>query len=216
MFIILVSVWLIVYLPPYEKLTYSKSEACGYSEVEKEAYGFEGYKGGEDIPVFDAEDKEVSIRDDHSDFFRLKINAADLSPMGIYRPAANDAAYTAYETNALKVMILRTNEDYAQYYMATFANGEEIPVLINERAIKIPSSGEIILPIGRIRTDSNLKKFDQNMVDEKYINAATGFANSNDMKKLHNARTMFAVGLMIAAFIGVIIWMVTVQVHRRR
>lgn len=102
--IILISVWLIVYLPPYEKLTYSKSEACGYSEVEKEAYGFEGYKGGEDIPMFDAGDMAVSIRDDHSDFFRLKINAADLRPMGIYRPAANDAAYTAYEINALKVI----------------------------------------------------------------------------------------------------------------
>lgn len=216
MFIILISVWLVVYLPPYEKLTYSKSKVRGYSEIEKESYGFEGYKGGDDIPLFDASDTTRSIRNDHDDFFRLKINAASLRPMGIYRPAAKDAAYTEYETNALKVMILRTNENYAQYYMASFANGEQMPVLINDRIIKIPRSGEVILPIGRIRTDSNLKKVGyENITDESYINAATGFANSYDMKKLHDIRTMSAAGLMIAAFIGVIIWMLSVQVRRR-
>lgn len=215
-FIILISVWLIVYLPPYEKLTYSKSRVVGYSEIEKQSYGFEGCKGGEDIPVFDASDKAKSVRGDHDDFFRLKINAASLRPMGIYRPAAYDTAYTAYETNALKVMILRTNEYYAQYYMAAFANGEEIPVLINDRIIKVSGSGEVVLPIGRIKTDSNLKKFASNMADERYIDAATGFAKGKDMEKLHGKRTMLAAGLVIAAFIGVIIWMVVVQVRRRR
>ncbi|MDE6911764.1 MAG: hypothetical protein K2P44_15045 [Lachnospiraceae bacterium] len=216
MFIILVSIWLIVYLPPYEKITYSKSRILGYDEIEKEPYGFEGYKGGEDIPLFDASDASRSIRDDHEDFFRLKINAANLKPMSVYRPAAQDTSYTAYETNALKVMLLRTNESYAQYYMATFANGERIPVLINDRVIKIPSRGEVILPVGQIRTDSNLKKVNyKNLSDEKYVNAATGFANSHEMKKLHEMRTMSAVGLMIAAFIGVIIWMAFVQARRR-
>lgn len=100
--------------------------------------------------------------------------------------------------------------------MASFANGEQMPVLINDRMIKIPRSGEVILPIGRIRTDSNLKKVGhENITDESYINAATGFANSNDMKKLHDIKTMSAAGLMIAAFIGVIIWMLSVQVRRR-
>lgn len=216
MFIILTSVWLVVYLPPYEKLTYSKSRILSFGEIEKASYGFEGYKGGEDIPLFDASDASRSIRDEHEDFFRLKINAANLKPMGVYRPAAQDVPYTAYETNALKVMLLRTKESYAQYYMASFANGEEMPVLIHDRMIKVPVRGEVILPIGRIRTDSNLKKvISENLADEKFINAATGFANSPEMKKLHDIRTMAAAGLMVAAFIGVIIWMASVQMRRR-
>lgn len=216
MFIILTSVWLAVYLPPYEKFTYAKSRILALGEIEKASYGFEGYKGGEDIPLFDASDATRSIRDDHEDFFRLKINAANLKPMGVYRPAAQDVPYTAYETSAVKVMLLRTKESYAQYYMAVFANGEEMPVLINDRAIRIPDRGEIILPIGRIRTDSNLKKVSsESLVDEKFINAATGFANSPEMKKLHDIRTMSAAGLMIAAFAGVIIWMAIVQMRRQ-
>lgn len=47
------------------------------------------------------------------------------------------------------------------------------------------------------------------------INAATGFANSPEMKKLHDIRTMSAVGLMIAAFAGVIIWMAIIQMRRQ-
>ncbi|MDE7321836.1 MAG: hypothetical protein K2N73_03745 [Lachnospiraceae bacterium] len=216
MFIILTSVWIIIYLPPYEKLTYSKSRILGYREIEKESYGFEGYRGGEDIPLFDSSDVSKSIRNDHDDFFRLKINVANLKPMGVYRPAAYDTSYTAYETNALKVMFLRTKESYAQYYMVSFANGEQMPVLVNDRVVKIPHSGEVILPIGRIRMDSNLKKVsNENLTDEKYINASTGFAASHEMRKFHDIRTMSAAGLMIAAFIGVIIWMVSVQMRRR-
>lgn len=208
-FILLISVWVLVYLPPYEKIVFWNSKACGYDAVRQNPYNFEGYKGGDGFPVIDATAVSQSIPQKSDGYFVLKIAAENLEPMGIYCPAAYSAADTAYETNVWKVMLLRTSESYAQYYMALFANGEEIPVRINNRIVSIPRIGEILLPIGQVHMDSALGKVYQgNLTDDWYIDAVSGFENSHDMKQFYRIRDIVAVILFIIAVISVMVWMI--------
>lgn len=208
MFIIIMGVWLLVYLPPYEKLVYLKSVARSNADITENPQNIEGYKGGEDVPVLDATNVSTEIAKESGQIFVLKIDAKNLKPMGIYRPVSYDTSYTACETNVFKVMFLRIKNSYAQYYMAEFANGEKIPVLINNRMVKIPHSGEVTLPIGKMRLDSDLAKVSsENLTDEWYINAATGFEKSADMRQFLNIRTIAATGLGIILVIGVMIGM---------
>lgn len=213
MFVLITCVWLAVYLPPYEKFVYSKIGACGLSAAKERSYCITGCQGGGDIPVVDATDSSQSVLGETGEVFVLKINAKNLKPMNVYRTADYS---TAYETDALKVMLLRTKESYAQYYMAEFANGEKLPVLINNRIIKIPHSGQITLPISQKRTDSNLTKISGwNLQSGSYIDAATGIEHSPEMASFRDTRTLAFAGLFIIACIGVIIRMAVVYLRRQ-
>lgn len=212
MFLIILFVWLFVFLPPYEKLVYSKSAARSSADITEKPENNEGYKGGGDIPVLDAA-ASVETDKDPEQLFVLKIDVRNLKPMGIYRPAAYETNVSAYETNSLKVMLLRTKESYAQYYMAEFANGEKIPVLLNNRLVKIPGSGTVTLPIGKWRMDSNLAKVSSEpLADEWYIDAASGFEKGADMQAFSGIRTIAAAGLGILL---VICAMIVMFVRRR-
>lgn len=216
MLIIFLIIWLIVFLPSYEKTVYSKSMAYEYDKIKEYPYGYEGYKGGDGIPVVDASDISQEIPMESAQIFVLKINVQNLKPMGIYRQAVYDVSEADYETSLLKVTFLRTNESYAQYYMATFANGEQIPVLINDRVVNIPNSGEVTLPMGRVSIDSNLLEIStENLSNDRYINAASSFEKSYEMKKFRIARISVAVGLMLFAVICVIIAMVAKRMNKR-
>ena len=110
-------------------------------------------------------------------------------------------------------MLLRTKESYAQYYMAEFANGEKIPVLLNNRLVKIPGSGTVTLPIGKWRMDSNLAKVSSEpLANEWYIDAASGFEKGADMQTFSGIRTIAAAGLGILL---VICAMIVMFVRRR-
>lgn len=207
-FIVLTGVWVLVYLPPYEKIIYWGSKTCSYDAVERYPYSFEGYKGGDGFPVIDATAVSRSIPAKADDYFVLKIAAENLEPMGIYRPAAYSTTRTAYETSVWKVMILRTRESYAQYYMASFANGDQIPVLINDRTVTVPHSGEMLFPIGQVHMDSELGKvYRGSLADDWYIDAVSGFENSQGMKRFYSVRDIAAAILLVIVLIIVMVRM---------
>ncbi len=207
MFLIIIAVWILVFLPPYEKLVYSKSTARSSADITEKPENNEGYKGGRDIPVLDAA-ASVENEKDPEQLFVLKIDAKNLKPTGIYRPAAYDTNASSYETNSLKVMLLRAKESYAQYYMAEFANGEKVPVLLNNRLVKVPGGGTVTLPIGKWRMDSNLAKASGGkLADKWYIDAASGYERGAGMQALSSIRTIAAAGLGILLVLCVMIGM---------
>lgn len=214
-FALLIGVGIVVYLPPYEKIIYSKSNVYEYEELEGDSYGYEGCRGGASVPVVDATDESQELEIDPDKYFVLKIDVDNLKPLGIYCPASYQAAYTEYETSAFKVFFLRMGESYAQYYMASFANGKRIPVLLNDRMIRLPKSGKVLLPIGRTGIDSNLSKMNaEDTTGQWCIDAVSGFESSYEMKKFRELRTMTAVGLWIVACVAVMIIMLMIRVRR--
>lgn len=217
MFAIIIVVGAAVYLPPFEKVVYTKSNTYEYEEIQQDSYGYEGYRGGTSVPVVDASDESQELEIDPEKFFVLKIDAKNLEPLGIYRPASYDASSGEYETSAFKVLFLRMGDSYAQYYLATFANDQKVPVLINDRLVKIQKSGEITLPIGSVSLDSNLSEMSiGNSTGDWYINAVSGIESSYEMKQFRELRMMTAVGLWIVACVGMIIVMLVIQVRRSK
>ena len=217
MILICIFVWLVVFLPPYEKIVYSQSTICEYDDIDPDSYGYEGYRGGASVPVLDASDPSQEVTHNVNNYFVLKINAKNLEPLHIYRKTSYDSNYKTYETNPFKVFFLRTIEGYAQYYMATLESGQQIPVLINDRVVHIPHSGEIVLPIGSISTDSNLLKMgNEKLEDEWYINTINGFERSHEIKQFYDNRTMVAAGLWVIACMGVIIGLIVIQVRTKK
>lgn len=216
-FAILTGVWVLVYLLPHEKFVYQNSKPCSYGGGGRDLYHLEGYRGGEGFKVVNASALSQPVPKTSDGFFVLKIRAEALQPMGVYRPAAYDTTYTAYETNVFKVALLRTREGYAQYYMASFAGGEQIPVLLNDRLVSIPRSGEVILPVGQLHMDSNLAKVYQgSLADDWYIDTASGFENSQAMKQFYTTRDIAAAVLFIIVGIGTIVCIMVWQKHKRQ
>lgn len=214
-FTLLIGVGIVVYLPPYEKIIYSKSNVYEYEDLEDNSYGYEGCRSGTSVPVADAADESQELEIDPDKYFVLKIDVDNLEPLGIYCPASYHANYTEYETSEFKVFFLRMGESYAQYYMATFANGQRIPVLLNDRMIRLPKSGKVLLPIGRTGIDSNLSKMNtEDISGQWYIDAVSGFERSYEMKKFRELRTMTAVGLWIVACAAVMVIMLMIRVRR--
>lgn len=114
MFIIIICVGIIVFLPPYEKLVYSKRSTYEYEEIQEDTYGYEGCKGSTSISVVDASDTFQEIAVDPDKFFVLKADDENIEPLGIYRPASCNTAYHTYETNSFEVFFLQAKESYAQ------------------------------------------------------------------------------------------------------
>lgn len=216
MLTIIVSVWIIVFLPPYEKIVYSNSPEYEYEEIQEDSYGYEGCKAGESIPVIDASDDSWQERIDEEEFFVLSADADDVEPTGIYRPASCDTPYNTYETNSLKVFLKRTEESYAQYYMVTMADGQQMPILVNDRMVKFAHNGEVVFPIGGVSYDDNIETIEGNVSfeDDSFIDATSGFEKSSEMKKFYEYRKFVAVALGIVLTIGVMIVMIVKQVKK--
>ena len=218
MFTIIVSVGIIVFLPPYEKMVYSNSTEYEYDEILEDPYGYEGCRAGESVPVIDASDESWEEKMDAEEFFVLKADAKSIEPMGIYRPASCDTPYNTYETNSLKAFFLRAKESYAQYYMVTMGDGQQMPILVNDRMVKVPRKGEAVFPIGSVSYDSNIEKLEgmDSFDNDRFVDVTSGFERSSEMQKFYSTRMTAAVILWIVLTVGVMIVMIMKQVNRRR
>ena len=138
-FLIAVCTVALVYLPPYERFVYSKSEVNKADIEEDSDYMAIGCKGGDDITVLDASEMSKEEICEYEGIFVLKIDAKNLEPLGIYRPAGFSSGKAGYIENRFKVFWERMDDAYAQYYLATFADGEKMAIMINDRTFHVPS-----------------------------------------------------------------------------
>lgn len=140
-FVVTLFCFIVLYLPPYEKIVYAKSLVLSQAEADEKRLA-SGYKGGDDI-------QRVSCIDDIQEnwFVILEIEADDLEPTGIYR-CIEEGETGKIEVNTIKVFFERTIKSYGQYYIATLESGEKVFVLINDSLVNVHKKGKIQLPIG--------------------------------------------------------------------
>lgn len=213
-FLIAVCTLALVYLPPYERLVYSKSEVNKADIEEDSDYMAIGCKGGDDITVLDASEMSKEEVRKHEGIFVLKIDAKNLEPLGIYRPAGFSSGKAGYIENRFKVFWERMDDAYAQYYLATFADGEKMAIMINDRTFHVPSKGEIVLPISDTTIDSDLVEYTNNKVEEDWIiDAASGFVKTEQMENFNQIR-IFAVAILFV--VGVIVAIICLLVRNAK
>lgn len=93
-----------------------------------------------------------------------------------------------------------------------------MPILVNDRMVKVPSKGEAVFPIGSVSYDSNIEELEgmDSLDNDRFVDAASGFERSSEMKKFYSTRMTAAVILWIVLTVGVMIVMIMKQVNRRR
>lgn len=215
-FIAIISL-LVVFLPPYERIVYSQSEVEQKDLNAEYEYKYVGCKPGDDITVLDASKLSKEEVRSYDGLYALKIDAKNLEPMGIYRPAAFSSGITGYLKNKVTIFWERMDDAYAQFYLATFADGEKMAILINDRTFRVPSKGEVTLPIANNTIEDAIVRYTKNngknKIEEKWIiDTASGLAKSDVMKTFYSIR-MYATAIL---FVGGIIASIVIPIIRKK
>ena len=215
-FLIAIISLLVVFLPPYERFVYPQSEINQADINEDNDYKSIGCKPGDDFTVLDASKLSKEEVRSYDGLYALKIDAKNLEPLGIYRPAAFSTGVSGYLKNKVTLFWERMDDAYGQFYMATFADGEQMAIFINDRAFRVPSKGEVILPIANNIIEDAIVKYTKNKgedkVEEKWIiDTASGLANSDLMKTFYSIR-MNAIAIL---FVGGIIAAIVIPIVRK-
>ena len=194
--------WVVVFLPPYEKIVYAKSPVLSKEESDEKFTDALGYRGGEDI------DRVHSIEDfsDEKGFKNvvIEIDTKNLEATGIYHCIDRRYQLGDREENRLKVFFLRTTKSYGQFYIATLESGERVPVFIDDSLVNVRKNGIVQLPIGlKAGRAFDFKEYGVHHVFEHaYLDCATGFATGPEMQDFRFMEKIAVVVIVVVLFIG--------------
>ena len=197
--------WVVVFLPPYEKIVYAKSPVLSKEEVEENKFTALGYRGGEDI------DRVHSIEDFSGEKgFKnvvIEIDTNELEATGVYYCIDERYQLGDREENRLKVFFLRTTKSYGQFYIATLESGERVPVFIDDSLVNVRKNGIVQLPIGlEGGTWLDFEEYGVHYLYEHgYIDCATGFATGPEMQDFRFMEKIAVVVIVVVLFIGFVI-----------
>lgn len=196
--------WVVVFLPPYEKIVYAKSPMLSEEEADEKYIRATGYKGAEDI-------QRVYCTDDLSNETGiinvvLEINSDNLKATGVYQ-CIEEYRLSGEEKSAIKVFFLRTIKSYGQFYIATLESGEKIPVFIDDSLVNVRKKGIIQLPIGsREVTSVNFEEYGvDSLFCRRYLDCATGFASGPEMQDFRFMEKIAVVVIVVVLFIGFVV-----------
>ena len=129
--------FLIMFIPPYDRVIYSSTEP-----VNERAYGLTGYPAGEGIPV--AENRTQVKKAQAA--FTLEADAEQVEALDIYKGIGN---YKISVSSFERLISKWLNETtMGRYYLVTLDSGARIFVFVDDLAFKIPTSGKVRFPIG--------------------------------------------------------------------
>lgn len=201
--------WLVVYVPPYEEWVYEKSpviNSIGSKYVT-------GYMPGNEILRVRTY-AEMHSSEEGFVRFTMEVNTNQLIPTGIYR--RTEGTGETYQTNRLKVKLLKSKAMYAQFYILVLEDGDRIPILINDNVIKKKFKKIEQLPIGMLDTSYGLYtyyNYDKEKMEQLYgisvaekraffINAASDFAAGDEIKKLRSYQSTAAIIIFLVILFG--------------
>lgn len=206
--------WLIVFVPPYEKWVYEKTPAVSQEEIISSHRGTDGYKAGKGIPEAKTYD-EMSTEEGWI-HFTMKVNSNQLVATGIYKRVEPEVN-SEYETNKKKIAFLRNRYIYGQFYILTLKDGKKIAILLNDKDMDMKEESTFNLPICSLDGGYGLDSYyryergcDRSIVEELYgvenygiyINAISGYAQGEEMKKFRSNQTTAAIIVFLVVLFG--------------
>ncbi len=189
---------LIAIFPNYEALSYSKTEAVN------DTNNYLGYPPGDEVAVLStAEEIEQETH-----VFTMEVEADQIKPLGVYHGLGvyrNVSKFGAFRF----MNRFETEKVYGQFYSVELENGDQVIILLDDLVVKLPRTGKVKLPRGKLEKlgetskDYLSEKMGKPRADFKYYVDAASSWRSFEGKKSIQLRTLllgvcFVLGLPLA------------------
>lgn len=187
---------LVAAVPNYEAFFYAKTEPVNGTS------GNLGYPAGDEVEVLcstEGMEKEVHV-------FTIEVDAQNLKPLGIYHGLG---AFTKVTDHGIFHFVSRFNTDqtYGQFYLVELENGDQVVVLLDDIVLKLPKTGKVRLPRGKVeKLGETSKKYlsDKLGVPQEslkyYVDAARNW-RSHEGKKSNQVRGILSMVCLVGGFL---------------
>lgn len=181
--IALLCCFLIMMLPPYDRMIYSSTE-----KTNERAYGLAGYPAGDGIPVaHSVADIKTGVT-----AFTIEVDADKIEALNVYKGIGNYKLSTSWIDRLTSKWLNKTT--MGGYYIVTLDSDEKITVFLDDQAFKIPTSGKVRLPIGnyeefsydlKVRIQASIKMRKLSQVLNVLVDMASDWrCHSEDAKRI--------------------------------
>ncbi len=187
---------LVAVIPNYEAFFYAKTEPVNGTS------GYLGYPAGDVVEVLrsaEGMEKEVHV-------FTIEVDAQNLKPLGVYHGLG---AFTKVTDHGIFHFVSRFNTDqtYGQFYLVELENGDQVVVLLDDIVLKLPKTGKVKLPRGKVeKLGETSKKYlsdklGMHQTDLKYYVDAARNWRSYEGKKSNQVRAILSIVCLVSGFL---------------
>ena len=187
---------LVAVIPNYEAFFYAKTEPVNGTS------GYLGYPAGDVVEVLrsaEGMEKEVHV-------FTIEVDAQNLKPLGVYHGLG---AFTKVTDHGIFHFVRRfhTDQTYGQFYLVELENGDQVVVLLDDIVLKLPKTGKVKLPRGKVeKLGETSKKYlsdklGMHQTDLKYYVDAARNWRSYEGKKSNQVRAILSIVCLVSGFL---------------
>ena len=187
---------LVAVIPNYEAFFYAKTEPVNGTS------GYLGYPAGDVVEILrsvEGLEKEVHV-------FTIEVDAQNLKPLGVYHGLG---AFTKVTDHGILHFVSRFNTDqtYGQFYLVELENGDQVIVLLDDIVLKLPKTGKVRLPRGKVeKLGETSKKYLSDKLgmprtDLKYYVDAARNWRSYEGKKSNQVRAILSMVCLVSGFL---------------